>query len=181
MKTVKQSSLTSRNPIVSVFAVALVLLASTALWAQSQQTPGSREAKLDAGNLRVFVEFAKSDLKIQKGIILAQNMDLTETEGAEFWPLERDYQLELNKLNDQRLAIVQNYASNYETMTDKKATELAKRSFDREEKRTELKRKYFKKMEKVMPAKKVARFFQLDNQLHMAADLHVAAALPLIK
>jgi hypothetical protein len=32
-----------------------------------------------------------------------------------------------------------------------------------------------------MPATKAARFFQLENQLNMALDLQVAAALPLIK
>ena len=181
MKNFTENNRMNFGRIALASAVALVLLGGVALWAQSRQTPASPDAKLDRGNLRAFVELAKSDLKTQKAIILAQNMELTEAEGAEFWPLERDYQQELNKLNEQRLAIVQDYVADYETMTDKKATELAKRSFDLEEKRINLKRKYFKKMAKVMPAKKVARFFQLDNQLNMAADLHVAAALPLIK
>ena len=181
MKTFTKNHRMNLNRIASASAVALILLGGVALWAQSQRSPGSPDARLDRGNLRAFVELARSDLKTQKAIILAQNMDLTEPEGAEFWPLERDYQEELNKLNDRRVAIVQDYANHFEGMTDAKATELAKRSFDLEEKRTDLKRKYFKKMAKVMPAKKVARFFQLDNQLNMAADLHVAAALPLIK
>ena len=66
-------------------------------------------------------------------------------------------------------------------MTDKQASDLAKKSFDLEEKKTDLKRQYFKKFAKVIPAKKAARFFQIDNQLNMALDLQVAAALPLIK
>lgn len=162
-------------------AMGMILLTGATLWAQPQPSASSPEARLDQGNLRAFVALARSDLKTQKGIILAQNMILTEAEGAEFWPLERDYQEELNRLNDRRVAILQDYAKNFEDMTEAKATELAKRSFDLEQKRTDLKREYFKKMVKVMPAKKAARFFQLDNQLNMAAELHVAAALPLIK
>jgi hypothetical protein len=135
----------------------------------------------DAGNLRAFVELARSDLKTQKALIIAENLPLTEEEGAEFWPLHREYEGELSKLNDQKLALIIRYAKNYQTMTDKEAAELANGSFDLEAKKTDLKRKYFKKFQKVMPATKAARFFQLENQLNMALDLQVAAALPLIK
>jgi hypothetical protein len=66
-------------------------------------------------------------------------------------------------------------------MGDKEAVELAKSSFDLEEKKTDLKRKYFKKFQKTIPATKAALFFQVENQLNMALELQVAAALPLIK
>ena len=85
------------------------------------------------------------------------------------------------ELNDLKLALIEQYAATYENMTDKQASDLAKKSFDLEEKKTDLKRQYFKKFAKVIPAKKAARFFQIDNQLNMALDLQVAAALPLIK
>jgi hypothetical protein len=66
-------------------------------------------------------------------------------------------------------------------MTDKDAARLAADVFDLEEKRTDLKRKFFKKFAKVIPARKAARFFQIENQINMALDLQVAGALPLIK
>lgn len=137
----------------------------------------------DAGNLRTFIELARSDLKNEKTIIIAQNLDLTEAEGAEFWPLQRDYQNELSRLNDEKLALIVSYAKSYnaDSLTDQQATELARNSFDLEAKKTDLKRTYFKKMVKIMPAKKAARFFQIDNQLNMAVDLQVAASVPLIK
>ena len=181
MNTFNKVNRKNLNRITPVFAGVLLLLTAGPLGAQSVSSPSSPEAKPDQGNLRAFVELARADLKTQKAIILAQNMELTEAEGAEFWPLQRDYQHELTRLDDQRLANLRDYATNYESMTDVKAAELVKRSLDLEEKRTELKRKYFKKMAKVMPAKKAARFFQLDNQLNMAVDLQVAASLPLIK
>lgn len=72
-------------------------------------------------------------------------------------------------------------ARQHEAMTDQDAAKLANDVFDLETKRTSLKRKHFKKFSKVVPARKAARFFQLENQLNMALDLQVAAALPLIK
>jgi hypothetical protein len=75
------------------------------------------------------------------------------------------------------------YAKSYnaDSLTDQEATELARESFNIEAKKTGLKRAYFKKMVKIMPAKKVARFFQIDNQLNLLVDLQVAASVPLIK
>ncbi len=169
--------------MLTLTALAAGLAFTTAALAQSSDAPQVTEPPVDVGNLRAFVELARSDLRTQKAVLLAQNMELTEAEGTEFWPLQRDYQNELSRLNDERLALIVRYANSYNSnsLTDKEATVLAKSSFDLEAKKTDLKRKYFKKMVKVMPARKVARFFQLDNQLNMAVDLGVAASVPLIK
>lgn len=69
----------------------------------------------------------------------------------------------------------------YQIMTDQQATTLANKVFGWEEKRTKLKRTWFKKFSKAVPAKKAAQFFQIENQLNAALDLQLAAALPLIK
>ena len=177
MKTTFQNKTFRPALVITVVAI----LAGFCLWAQSEPPVEKAQAKPDAGNLRAFVELARSDLRTGKAIILAENLTFTEEEGAEFWPLQRDYQFELTKLNDLKLALIEQYAATYENMTDKQASDLAKKSFDLEEKKTDLKRQYFKKFAKVIPAKKAARFFQIDNQLNMALDLQVAAALPLIK
>ena len=58
---------------------------------------------------------------------------------------------------------------------------LAQKVFDWEEKHTKLKRTWFKKFSKVVPAKKAAQLFQIENQLNAAPDLRLAASLPLIK
>ena len=166
----------------TIFATLLV-----AFCAQAQSGTGKSVSSAfaagqpDAGNLRAFVELARSDLKTQKALIIAENLPMTEEEAAEFWPLHREYDAELTKLNDQKLALIVRYANNYKSMADNEAGELAKGSFDLEEKKTDLKRKYFKEFSKVMPATKAARFFQIENQLNMVLDLQVAASLPLIK
>jgi hypothetical protein len=135
----------------------------------------------DAGNLRTFIELARADLKTQKALIISENLPMTEDEAVEFWPLHREYEAELSKLNDEKLALIVRYANNHESMTDPEAKELAQGSFDLEGKKTSLKRKYFKKFSKVIPATKAVRFFQVENQINLALDLRVAASLPLIK
>jgi hypothetical protein len=173
MKT--NSTSLSRGSFLRACALGLPLLPAT-LSAQE-----SSAAKIDAGNLRAFVELARSDLRTQKSLIMAENIEFTGDEAAEFWPLQREYELELGKLLDRRLELIARYANHYRTMTDKDAAKLATDVFDLEEKRTDLKRKYFKKFARVVPALKAARFFQIENQLNMALDLQIAASLPLIK
>jgi hypothetical protein len=164
-----------------LFLVLAAFCAPAQSGTETNLAPAAAADKPDAGNLRAFVELARSDLKTQKALIIAENLPMTDEEAAEFWPLHREYEGELSKLNDQKLALIVRYAKNYQTMTDQEAGELANGSFDLEAKKTDLKRKYFKKFTKIMPATKAARFFQLENQLNMALDLQVAAALPLIK
>jgi len=66
-------------------------------------------------------------------------------------------------------------------MTDENAEKLLKRVFELEEDRLNLKQKYFKKIKRVVPTVKAARFFQIENQLNMVVDLQIASALPLIQ
>ena len=100
------------------------------------------DAEPTSGDLVAWVELVRSDIKTEKALIVAKNIQFTEDEAIEFWPLHREYNLELNKLLDQRLYLLNHYMGIYESMTDKQASDLAKRSFDLEEKRTKLKRRY---------------------------------------
>ena len=103
-----------------------------------RRPPVTAAGRLDAGNLRAFIELARSDLKTQKTLIIAQNIQFTDDEAVEFWPLHSEYNLELNKLLDERLQLLNEYAGVYKTMTDQQATALAKKVFAWEEKRTKL-------------------------------------------
>jgi hypothetical protein len=177
----------SRQAFLRTLAFAAPLLSGIALMAKDEPhpvAPASRpvwDSDPDAANLRAFIELARSDLRTRKSVIFARNLPLTEAEAMEFWPLQREYDTAFNKLLDERLALIIQFSNDYGTMTDPQAKALAKASFELEEKRTALKKKYFARFCKVIPAVKAARFFQIENQLNMAIDLRVAASLPLIK
>lgn len=148
---------------------------------KAQDAPPAPAPALDLGNLRAIVALARSDIRTEKALIIAQNIRFTDDEALEFWPAHRDYELELDKLLDQRYALILKFARQFGTMTDADARTLANKAFDLEAKRTALKRKYFKKFSKVIPALKAAQFFQIENQINLAIDLQIAASLPLIQ
>ena len=179
MKTKINNICSTRRRLLAVLAIALPLAALTFhVRGQSAQGPYSNP---DPANLRTFIELARSDLKTEKAVVLAQNLPLTEPEGAEFWPIQSEYETELTKLGDERLAIIREYAAHYDEMSDSDAKRLVKKQFALEQKKIDLQSKYFKKFSKVIPPKKAARFFQIERQINSAVDLRVAASLPLIK
>jgi hypothetical protein len=167
------------NRTILGFTLAFMVALTTV--AQPETAAPPVVSQVDPGNLRAFIELVRSDLQNEKATLIAQNLELTEDEAFEFWPLHREYTLELNQLLDQRLSLIRKHVASFERMTDKQATELAHDVFKLEAKRLTLKRTWFRRFSKVVPAKKAAQFFQLENQLNAALDLRVAAELPLIK
>ena len=157
-----------------------VLLSVNVLGQSAQETPAV-PPEPDPGNLRAFLELARSDMKTQKAFILAQNMEFTEAEAVDFWPLYEQYDEDLDKIYDQRFALIRKYLAVYDTLTDDQARQLADESFSLEEQRTALKRKYFKEFAGVITARKAVRFLQIESQVNAVIDLRIAASLPLIR
>src|SRR5271167_246119 len=76
-------------------------------------------------NIRPYVELLRSDVRAEKTAIMGQMMQFNDEQDAKFWPIYREYDFELQKLNDQKLAGIREYAKTYGSMTDQKADELA--------------------------------------------------------
>jgi Na+/phosphate symporter len=127
-----------------------------------------------------YIELLRQDLRTEKVAIITEVMEFSEEQAKIFWPVYREYEHELSKIADKRIAIIKDYAENFENITDEKAKNLMERSFKFQEDRIKLRKKYFKKMDKILPTKIVAKFFQLENQIGLLVDLQIADHLPLI-
>jgi hypothetical protein len=178
MKTTQTRPSSARRDFWRSMICGLPLAPAIILQARAQS---GDEPVLDEGNLRAFVALARSDIRTEKTAVIAQNIEFTPDEGIDFWPLQREYEMQLEKLLDRRYELILQFARHFGTMSNKDATDLAMEVFELEGQRTSLKRKYFKKFSKVVPALKAARFFQIENQLNMVVDLQIAASLPLIQ
>ena len=130
---------------------------------------------------RDMIELLRSDIKAQKASIITDAMQFTEKESNAFWPIYREYEFEAGKIGDARIALMKEFAKNYEALTNEKAGELATKWFDLQAKRVPLLKKYYGKFAKVLSAKRAARFVQVENQLNLLIDTQVAESMPLIK
>ena len=55
---------------------------------------------------------------------------------------------------------------------------MAQRMFDYDSRIAALKKRYFKKFNKVVPALTVTKFFQLEHRIDLLMDMKVESALP---
>lgn len=143
----------------------LIVLMSISLYAQTADT---------------YLELLRSDLKTQKKVVVAEALSLNDLQAEKFWPLYREFEFESAKLGDTRVRIIKEYAANYENLSEEKADELLLKSFDLDEDKLDLQKKYYKKVKKQLGAKQAGKFMQVVNRLNMLIDIQVAAELPLI-
>ena len=132
-------------------------------------------------NLRAYVELLRSDLRSQRIAIITELMQFTDAEDAAFWPVYREYETELAKVNDDRLALIKEYAANYEKLTDEVADRLARGALDVEGRRNGLKARYYDRVKSALSPKAAARFLQVENQILLILDLQIAASLPIVQ
>jgi hypothetical protein len=112
--------------------------------------------------------------------IVRANMLLTETESARFWPLYDEYRAERQKIGDRRVRLITDFLAQKNSMTEDQARDLANEDFAILKDTSELKTKWYKKMTKELSERTVARFFHIDEKLDAAADIALAANIPLI-
>jgi hypothetical protein len=105
---------------------------------------------------------------------------LTETEATKFWPVYDEYVAEMAKANDEFYAVIKDYAANQKTLTDAQASSMIKRWAEIQVKQAQVRQKYIPLVEKVIPGRKAALFFQIDRRLYALMDLQVASQIPLV-
>jgi hypothetical protein len=169
--------------LVILFALGCLLAGGGTSLAQQPGSSASQKTLTDTqkGQILSYIEMLRSDVRTQKKAVLAKAMQFTETEAGAFWPIYSEYESKLATLGDERLDIIKTYAANWQQMTDKLAHDLAQRSLAVQKERTCLLKKYYKRIEKALSAKRAARFLQVENALNMVVDLQVAASLPLVQ
>jgi hypothetical protein len=127
------------------------------------------------------IKLLRQDLRADKKMLVAANMQLTEAEAVKFWPVYDAYTLETTKIYDTLQELIKEYAQNYESLTDQKAQSLTERTLDLDENVAKLRLKYVPLFTKAISAKKTARFMQIDRRLGLLVNIQVAAGLPLVQ
>jgi hypothetical protein len=166
---------------VPVAAIAALLIHAPNVLAQHAAAQPAKTETTEETNIRAYIELLRADVKAQKTGILTQIMQLNDEQAEKFWPIYREYDFELQTLNDRKLAGIQEYAKNYQNMTDDKADELAKLALELENQRNDLKKKYYEKFREQLGGIIAARFLQVENQMLMVIDLQIASSLPIVE
>jgi len=131
-------------------------------------------------NVDAYIDLLRKDVRQQKAEMMGSMMLLNAQDAAKFWPIYSDYDTQLNKLNDQRVQTVKEYAENYNDMTDAKADELIQRSMGFQKERNELLAQTYEKVKQTLGGVTAARFAMIEHQLLLVIDLQVLSSLPVV-
>jgi hypothetical protein len=113
--------------------------------------------------------------------LVAANLTLTDSEAAKFWPVYEQYSVDREKINDTRIAMIEEYADGYRTLTDDEADSFIRSWLDADTSAAQLRQKYVPIFREVLPGKKAATFFQLDRLIGMMVDVQLTSQLSLLQ
>jgi hypothetical protein len=127
------------------------------------------------------LQLTREMINNERQALVTRAMDLTPAEMQRFWPLYRQYRVAASKVGDRIVTLITTYADNYQNLTDKVADKLLTEFVHIEAERARLKTQYLPKFKKILPPKKVARFYQIENKLDTAILADISEAIPLAR
>jgi len=152
-------------------AVAIMLMGLPSMSLAAQDKP--------ADNMQILRDKIKADKKL----VVASNMELTESEAKNFWPIYDEYQKELQKINRRIVSVLDSYAADFrnKSLTDDGAKKLIDEANAIDQAEVNLKSTFAPKLSKALPAIKVARYLQIENKIRAVVKYDLAQGVPLVK
>jgi hypothetical protein len=132
----------------------------------------------NADNMQILRDKIKADKKL----VVATEMQLTDSEAKRFWPVYEAYQKDLEGINKRTAAMIRSYANawNAKSMDNAKAQNLTKDFLAVQADEVALMKSYVPKLNAVLPATKVARYLQIENKIRTIIKYDLAAEIPLV-
>ena len=168
-----------KSVIAVLVAVSALLASSVSMFGQASQSAPETGAQPNSVSDK-DIEMLRENLRAQRKQLMAQNMTLTADEATKFWPIFDQYRKEAIKPNDERWALIKDYAANYNTMTDAQAQDYMKRATAVDQQLLELRMKYVPVFEKVISPKKTALWYQIDRRIDLLINLQLSTQIPMV-
>lgn len=168
-----------KKHLLAVLALSgVVLFGHQSTFAQdsSTQAGASQSAQIDQDILLL-----RKDIRSQKKQLIAANVPLTDAEAQKFWPLYDQFTQELVMINNDKYALIKEYAQSYNTMTDAQADNWTQRMLKVDASVGALRQSYFQKFRSVLTARKTALYEQVERRAQLIIDLQIASQVPLVQ
>ena len=129
------------------------------------------------------MDILRQKIKADKKLVVAENLNLTEAEGAKFWPVYEAYQKDLQQINERMVKAIQAYATAYNKgpVTNEAAKPLLDEALAVDDAEAAMKRSAAPKILAALPATKAARYIQIENKIRAAIRYELAAGIPLVQ
>jgi hypothetical protein len=164
--------------IVTAFVLGLSSMAAQDAPQQAHAPEGPARGALDRDQQLALM---RQDIQSIRKKLIGDNLNLTVTEAAKFWPVYEEYATDFGKIDEDRSLIVKEYSDSFGCVTDEQADNLIRRWLDTDISAAKLRQKYVPIVRMVLPAKKAATFFQIDRRVSMMIDVQITSQIPLVQ
>lgn len=106
----------------------------------------------------------RKKIEAEKIAYLTTELDLTPQEAQQFWPIYNEFEKKKDELINERKNIISNIQSGFETVSDKDAEKMSDRLIEIDIAESKLRQEYHQKYKKVLPIKKVIKFYHLERK-----------------
>jgi hypothetical protein len=177
----------TRRTITLLIALGLAVSVAGRVAAQQPAAPAQQpgasapQAADQDEDLTSDLALTRASIQLRRQAIVTSVMDLTPKEAEAFWPLYREYRMEMAKVGDRVSKLLVDYTGQYDTLTDEQAKKIMNEWLSIEKAKMNVKGKYVSKFQKILPARKVMRFFQADNKLDAVINAQLASVVPLAR
>jgi hypothetical protein len=129
------------------------------------------------------MDILRDKIRADKKLVVATNMELTESEAKNFWPIYNEYQKDLQNINGRIVAVLESYAADFKgkSLTDDKAKQLIDEAVAIDQAEASLKNTYAPRLSKALPVRKVARYLQIENKIRAVVKYDLAQGVPLVR
>lgn len=129
---------------------------------------------------QIIADF-KANMFARRADVMAKALTLTAEQAAKFWPLFNQYLNEQEPIVNAQIDATKAYAAKYQGLSDEEALAYVNALLQRDQQINDLRAKWLKKFQSVVPAKTAARAIHLDRRLSNLTQVELSAQIPLIK
>ncbi len=123
----------------------------------------------------------RAAVKADKRAYVASALQLTPEEAKKFWPVYDAYQRKLDVTSMRRGRMVEEILGRDRPMSDAYAKNLVEELVAIDEEETRALRALARQAQKALPARKAARYLQIESKIRATQAYDIAAVMPLVK
>ena len=129
-----------------------------------------------------FVVEARALLQEGRREVIAEELRLDDSEAEAFWSAYEDYHADIMVVRDRYVEIIGGYLARYEAgdLDDKYAKQLLDDWLKYKGDKLKVQKQHVRKFSRVLPMRKVVRFYQLENKMDAEIDAELAVFIPLM-
>jgi len=144
--------------------------------------PGPISAQDDSKMFKEETKLTRAIIKLKRKKIIATNIDMTDKEAQAFWPIYEKYTSSMTFVNDQKFKLISEYRDAYlkKNLSEATALKLLEEFLKIERSKLNFKKLYIPRFQKVLPPKKVVRFYQVENKLDATINYELSREIPLV-